>query len=569
MQFSLAHLNAFSFHLPLPISFRHIAAQMGNETAVRKLLRCEANIGIKNKRMETPITFISPSVMEEFLDECLQDHGLITDDTFQLTFKYSFLGPPLNVQPRRKPSCPDDNQIESDALELKGGPSEEDEACEEDQGQDLPEAEPLWYLSQSMEHRRLLSHPIITSFLCLKWRRIRPYYYVNLLIYLLFVSCLTSYLLMTNLGEGETSQHINGLRLITLILAVTLSMRECFQALVSPRRYIFNLENIMEVIMLGISVYLTQELMTTSQHHRNLAAAAILLAWTEMFLMFGRHPKMSTFIKMFSSVSLKFMFFLSWYICIIVAFGLAFFLILNKGNNDYFKDPEKSLMKTTVMSLTGELEFEGVDFGEELSLYGKAVYLLYIFFIMLVLVNLLNGLAVSDISVIQKEAEILSYVSRVELISFIESMLLGDPFHFLTNWPPFAWGRKLPPCDCFRSLYRVGPFRWMLSKIMGTTLLFSEILVHKQAVFYPNKSKLEQSSLPGPGGTSNKKKTIADNLTIDDDIIEAAKGLLVKRNESRDLEMLSFKLKQIEKSMLLMNKQQNYLIEMISNMTTK
>ena len=81
---------------------------------------------------------------------------------------------------------------------------------------------------------------------------------------------------------------------------------------------------------------------------------------------------------------------------------------------------------------------------------------------MLVLMNLLNGLAISDITVIQKEAEILSFVSRVELIAFIESMIFGDPFSFLTNWPPFAWARKLPACDCFSSIYRFAPIRKFL-----------------------------------------------------------------------------------------------------------
>ena len=39
--------------------------------------------------------------------------------------------------------------------------------------QELPETEPLWYMSQIKEHRRLLNHPVITSFLWMKWRRIR------------------------------------------------------------------------------------------------------------------------------------------------------------------------------------------------------------------------------------------------------------------------------------------------------------------------------------------------------------------------------------------------------------
>jgi hypothetical protein len=39
--------------------------------------------------------------------------------------------------------------------------------------QELPETEPLWYMSQIREHRHLMNHPVITSFLWMKWRRIR------------------------------------------------------------------------------------------------------------------------------------------------------------------------------------------------------------------------------------------------------------------------------------------------------------------------------------------------------------------------------------------------------------
>lgn len=38
----------------------------------------------------------------------------------------------------------------------------------------LPETEALWYLSTaSKSHRALLKHPVISSFLWLKWQRIR------------------------------------------------------------------------------------------------------------------------------------------------------------------------------------------------------------------------------------------------------------------------------------------------------------------------------------------------------------------------------------------------------------
>ena len=58
-----------------------------------------------------------------------------------------------------------------------------------------------------------------------------------------------------------------------------------------------------------------------------------------------------------------------------------------------------------------------------------------------VLMNLLNGLAVSDTGMIREKAEVVSAISRVETISYIESLLLGDPFDFLSNWPLISWIR--------------------------------------------------------------------------------------------------------------------------------
>ena len=168
-----------------------MAAQLRKESMVHKLLRSEANIGIKNKRNETAIAFITPSAMEEFLDECLQDYGIITDDNFQLTFKYSFLGPPLTHHDDHHFASKDDDVDELDTLKIiedKVGDHGDIIDIETDLDADLPEAEPLWHMSQSMDHRPLLAHPVITSFLCLKWRRIRPYFYANLLIIFLHFS---------------------------------------------------------------------------------------------------------------------------------------------------------------------------------------------------------------------------------------------------------------------------------------------------------------------------------------------------------------------------------------------
>ena len=54
------------------------------------------------------------------------------------------------------------------------------------------------------------------------------------------------------------------------------------------------------------------------------------------------------------------------------------------------------------------------------------------------------------LGVIQEKAEIFSYVSRVDTISYMESILLGDPFNFLSNWPALKVLADVPSCSLCR-----------------------------------------------------------------------------------------------------------------------
>ena len=66
----------------------------------------------------------------------------------------------------------------------------------------LPETQALWYLGQSKDHRYLLKHPVITSFLYLKWGRIRRFFNRNLRFYLIFVFVLTWFIFEEFGGES-------------------------------------------------------------------------------------------------------------------------------------------------------------------------------------------------------------------------------------------------------------------------------------------------------------------------------------------------------------------------------
>lgn len=529
----------------------HIAAQLGNHEAIRKLLRCEANLGLKNWKGETPIVHIAPDIMEEYLDDCLTGEGVATDDKFKITIKYHFLGPPRMKDEDSAPLM-EQMQIQMDKQE-----------SQEETRRQLPETEPLWYMSQIKEHRYLMSHPTITSFLWMKWRRIRPYFYLNLLFYFLFVSILTAYVILLN--TTADSPAFLPLFWITAVLLAIFTLRELFQLAISYRRYLFNIENLMELALIGMTFALMMRRVEDREENvsRHLSGLVILFSWTEGVLLIGGHPLLSTYITMFREVSYNFAKFLTWFISLIIAFGLCFFIIFNRNGeeedgeeiNAYFASPNLALMKTIIISLTGEIEFEDIKFPSEFS---RVIFLVFVFFIMLVLVNLLNGLAVSDIAVIKKESEIMSHISRVELMCQIESTLLGDPFEFLTNFPESRLASKLPDCNLLASLYRLSCIKKVFA-LFGSRnfLLFSSRLQKKQAVFLPNKSKKEQSVA----------KDEKNDLILSEKILEAAKGLVVRKLTLTEEEENRRRMEKMEKSLRLLADQQNHIINLLSQIT--
>ena len=65
----------------------------------------------------------------------------------------------------------------------------------------------LFYMSQSDEHRKIMQHPIITSFLHMKWQHVKSYFYINICMYFLFAILLNAYIL---LKKGDNATHGSG-----------------------------------------------------------------------------------------------------------------------------------------------------------------------------------------------------------------------------------------------------------------------------------------------------------------------------------------------------------------------
>lgn len=154
---------------------------------------------MKNQWGEVSITQILPETFEAFLTEfCMKaNHADVNHENFELTFNYSFIAPSNENLPKNLQKLEDLESAEEvklvNSVDLKTA---------------LPETEALWHMAQSKEHRYLLKHPVITSFLWLKWSRIRRYFNRNLRFYLLFVYILTWYIFQ-HFGGNSIKTEVN------------------------------------------------------------------------------------------------------------------------------------------------------------------------------------------------------------------------------------------------------------------------------------------------------------------------------------------------------------------------
>ncbi|XP_024892705.1 transient receptor potential cation channel protein painless-like [Temnothorax curvispinosus] len=233
---------------------------------------------------------------------------------------------------------------------------------------------------------------------------------------------------------------------------------------------------------------------------RQIGVMVILLSTWELMTLISHHLFPSTCIEMFRTVFFNFVRFFFPYLILIVAFTLAFYMLLR---NDDFSNPGLSLFKTIIM-FTGEFDAKGIFFSAY-PVWSRIVLVLFIFYIVIVLFNLLNGLAISNIAEILNKAEIIGLISRVRLIACFERMTVGKPFCWNSKW---TWSN---------------PFNFFSNKI----LLFPHYLKCGKISFKPYNDNLIVYDGDNVDGYSMDWST----LKMDPNIVKHAKQVVYDKNE--------------------------------------
>ncbi|KFB46741.1 AGAP013463-PA-like protein [Anopheles sinensis] len=417
----------------------HYAVKYGLEHVQELLLEKGAYLGGEDLFGRALICDINPFLLRRHLNRCVTDNGTSPDDQ-----DYNIK---LNFQNFQSPTRDDE------MLPIVRSPTRDDEML------------PIVRLAQLPDGRQLLKHPVIASIVLIKWLRISVFFYLNLLICCMFFFSFTAFMVFfysdkpSNVNKWYSlGPAIVGLAYITL--------REVAQFALNARQYFKSLENYIELMLVVSSVTaLTLHFTTGNENIRKSAEIfAIMLSAVEFTVLLATIPRLSfcTHMVMLKTVARNFIQCLALYSAILIGFGISFYtLFRGSSGNASGGEPKNAtspsvapnnastteelnkfkefnmislaLLKTTVM-MTGELEAGDLRLDQSWGYY--ALFSIFLFFVPIVLYNLLNGLAVYDAMAIQTESELIAIRQKVFVINQCEASLKG--FNGLCNiWMRF------------------------------------------------------------------------------------------------------------------------------------
>lgn len=541
----------------------HYAARNGDNETVLELLRNGACVGLRNKFNEPPLADINSKTLETYLDECISSNGeRPSDDDYEIHMKYSFL-----VYPN--------NSFENELCKVPLMDSSNNNVKEYDSIL-APETDALLYMTRNEELRPLLKHPVITSFLYLKWQRISCLFYTNITFYSFLWLCLIMYIILGYVPDKKQSDSIEALNVVThvgaIIGLILLIIRELFQLLVSPTRYLQSIENWMEIGLIFVTTWIVCYDAAEESTRQQLSAVAILLSSAELVLLIGQFPTLSTNIVMLKTVSWNFFKFLLWYCILIIAFALSFYTLFRQENEedqkapdpnntgkgeeeeeDFFEDPGRSLFKTIVM-LTGEFDAGSIKFST-FPVTSHIIFIVFVFMIPIVLFNLLNGLAVSDTQEIRADAELVGHISRVKLISYFESVLIGNTRAYTRPYKCWSW---LP--GNVQNLNFIKPKMFFIKPFAKRISLFPHFLPKYRIIVKPNQdNRIEIPHAEPTGKFGDDYEDIesggccferCQSYRLDRKIVKSAKVVIIKKTTVTEFDEIKDTLSKYERKII-------------------
>jgi len=493
-------------------------------------------------------------------------------------------------------------------------------------------------LNLSPGHRKLVKHPVIQAFLMVKWGDILPIWATWILVKLVFFLHIITFATLlfgiseshnfyskTNSIENNTITATTGnptkaennnttnscprtenfpsiaiaiLNLTFAALTFLFSTVEALQMVSSLKAWTSERKNWMQLLILAICSYLIFEISTgteCSDLSRHFLGMLIPLTYYEFLYEVGYHPNFKKYINMFNRVVKTFSQYFVVYMGLIICFAGGYFIMLpHKENpsNAYPKSFWKLVPKVFVM-FTGEQEFMNIPFetDDDKTVYKVWEMLFFLSFLMLtviILLNLLNGLAVADAREMLDAAEADMLVSLVGTAAFWDEIMQKSEGHeatdktneISTREDGHVWNRngelRSSEEDMGIEKVRASERDWWakggklldyhIPKCIQSLMSYKSVLSKAGNKFFFSINEGEQETYTAH---ADRKKTIETGFTLNQDL----KNMMIDIIENRDRvqkenqERMALKVKE-DKVMLLAEQERKEILQLLRKTQT-
>lgn len=338
--------------------------------------------------------------------------------------------------------CIDDDQFLEIDLKNFIPPQKESRMCD---GKCSDEMQSIYLLSNSDDHKYLVAHPLVSIFVFLKWNRLVPILYIDFILYMIFALSTVGYILAV--AENMAKSIKMTMTVLTAILTVYIAARKISHLVFDKTSELIQLrDKIINVLQCchtaSIVVCVALLLFHVSENDVlpiKLATICILLIALELFNLAGSlFWSFSIYYAMFLNIAMSSARCLQLYAIFLPAFSLSFYLLLrqqslvsqsynNRGidQTDYqmfqrsnaFDHIRSSFLKTMAMSST---EFDTISSDFDSNIFASYLFLGFQFFVLIVFMNMLIGLAISDVMNIRSNATETRQIRRIALLAHYE-----------------------------------------------------------------------------------------------------------------------------------------------------
>jgi transient receptor potential cation channel subfamily A member 1 len=382
----------------------HFAAIKSSYATV-ELLKKGASLDIPDDNGQMAIQVIDRNILKQFFDSCIAKHVPgIRSDYYYMVFDYSF----LNVPTQR--------------------------AVGENRQMPLIE-----YIAESKNTQSLIEHPVIASFLFLKWSRLTTILVLNLWFSLTIGYFFSNYLLWFYVNPSNQPDSTNQALWLAMawVSLILFSLKECILFSGSPTNYLKSYENYFEIAVICLMTVLLLAPIEDQKTRRAWVAVFLLGFAIELTLVLSTLPvfSLSNYFIMLKKVTINFVLTILFYSIILMAFAFSFYTLINNseestGNSTAIATDQSetsrdvsvfSVIYQVVLMLTGEFGNIG-DRAKDIDMC-RIFLLIFVFSMSIVMMNLLIGITVSDTAAIMREAEMYTWRERTKVLGKFECMM--------------------------------------------------------------------------------------------------------------------------------------------------